>query len=89
MIDIEMKRPITAYAGPKIRILRDRNGITQHQLAARMRTRGFRWTRTDISKIETGKRILDIDELAYVALALGTNLDTLLPVQTLAELFPT
>ncbi len=59
-----------AEIGRKIRILRKTRGLTQEQLAERLRI-----TRATISNYEIGRRSPHIKELEDIAEALGVNLE--------------
>lgn len=79
-------RPFSRYAGARIRIIRELKGLTQQQLARRMHAAtDDPWNVSKISRIETGERHVDLDQLGAFALALGQDIETFLP-GTLAEL---
>ena len=49
--------------GANIRKLRERRGLTQEQVAARLQTNGCDITRSAVAKIEVGQRHLYPDEI--------------------------
>lgn len=49
-----------------IRLLRERAGLTQEQVAARLQIRGCDLTRSAVAKIEVGQRHLYPDEIALL-----------------------
>lgn len=53
-------------------------GLTQAQLAARMRERGFHWTASAVACSEACKRSLRLEECAGVAAILGVPLDRMI-----------
>jgi transcriptional regulator with XRE-family HTH domain len=73
---------ITAFVGPSIRILRERAGISQEELAGRA---GL--DRTYVSGIERGRRNPSVKSLQRVADALDVGLDLLfVEARQLAEM---
>ena len=52
--------------GNNIRILRERAGLTQEQLSAKLQTRGCDITRSALAKIEVGQRHLYPDEIILI-----------------------
>lgn len=64
----------TATVARNMRALRRARDLTGEQLAARMRARGFGWTRVLVSKLETGLRgHVHVDELLALADVLGVD----------------
>ena len=52
--------------GPKIKYFRNQKKITQEDLCARMQVMGYQISRSDISKIENGKKfIADFEVLGF------------------------
>ena len=52
--------------GPKIKYFRKQKEITQEDLCARMQVMGYQISRSDISKIENGKKfIADFEVLGF------------------------
>ncbi|MBR4363225.1 MAG: helix-turn-helix transcriptional regulator [Ruminococcus sp.] len=58
-----MNKSIEARIGNNIRLLREKAGITQEQLAARLQVNGCDITRSALAKIEVGQRHLYPDEI--------------------------
>lgn len=52
--------------GSNIRKLREKNGMTQEQLSAKLQIEGCDITRSALAKIEVGQRHLYIDELKLI-----------------------
>ncbi len=65
--------------GQKVRWLREAEGLTQEQLAARLQVRGCDLTRSALAKIEAGQRHVYAFELRQLREALGTTYEALLP----------
>ncbi|MBP3760845.1 MAG: helix-turn-helix transcriptional regulator [Ruminococcus sp.] len=61
--------------GRNIRRLRERAGMTQEMLAAKLQVRGCDISRTAIAKIETGQRHLYSDEVKLIKEALKASYD--------------
>ncbi|MDX2948174.1 helix-turn-helix domain-containing protein [Streptomyces caniscabiei] len=59
--------------GREMRRLRERLGITQQDIAARMIKDGFRFHQTQIAKMERGERPIRVNEWLSIAAALGTT----------------
>lgn len=64
--------------GGQVRRLREKLGLTQEQLAARLQVRGCDMTRSALAKVEVGQRHIYLHELRCLRDALGTNYDVLL-----------
>lgn len=73
-----MKRPRN-MAGPQIRRLRTRLGLTQPMLAAKCNLLGWDLSRETLAKIEIQVRWISDCELLCLARALEVGLDQLLP----------
>lgn len=65
-------------SGEVVRATRERAGLSQEQLAARIQLAGLSITQKAISRIETGDRVVADYELTYLADALGVTVDYLL-----------
>lgn len=65
-------------SGPAIRALRERAGISQEQLAAKLQLAGLNLNQKAVSRIETGDRVVPDFELNYFATVLGVPVCTLL-----------
>ena len=63
-------------SGPAIRALREKAGISQEQLAAKLQLAGL--NQKAVSRIETGDRVVPDFELNYFATVLGVPVCTLL-----------
>ena len=61
--------------GNNIRLLREKRGITQDQLAARLQVNGCDITRSALAKIEVGQRHLYPDEIILLKALLAVNYD--------------
>ncbi len=73
-----MKRPRN-IAGPQIKLLREKQGLTQPALAARCQVLGWDLSRESLAKIETQIRWVSDFELVCLAKALNVSVDSLLP----------
>ena len=60
-------------SGERIRIAREKAGITQSQSAARLQVEGVQLNQKAISRIETGERVVADYELIYLAKALKVS----------------
>ena len=65
-------------SGERVKAARERAGISQEQLAAKIQLAGLSITQKAISRIETGDRIVADYELEYLADALGVTIYYLL-----------
>ncbi|HUB38579.1 MAG TPA: TIR domain-containing protein [Streptosporangiaceae bacterium] len=65
-------------AARRIRQLRLERSLTQADLAERLAASGRSYTVSTLSRIEQGKRRLDVDDVVAIAAALGVSLDALL-----------
>lgn len=65
-------------SGEVVRETRERAGLSQEQLAARIQLAGLSITQKAISRIETGDRVVADYELEYLADALGVTVNYLL-----------
>lgn len=61
-----MNGAVEKRIGSNIRRLRERAGLTQEQISARLQTRGCDLTRSAVAKIEVGQRHLYPDEIALL-----------------------
>lgn len=68
-------------SGNQIRAAREKAGLSQEQLAARMQLEGLNFMQKAISRIETGSRVVADYELVYFAQALGVSVLELLNIQ--------
>ncbi|NLY45759.1 MAG: helix-turn-helix transcriptional regulator [Tissierella sp.] len=67
-------------AGPRVRIARLKNNLTQQELSAKLETLAVYVDRASISKIEGQKRILTDFELVAFSKILKVNVDWLLGI---------
>lgn len=65
--------------GKMIKSIRIQNKITQEDLCARMQVMGYQISRSDISKLEHGKRLISDYELIGFSRALKVSLLSLFP----------
>ncbi|MBQ7132720.1 MAG: helix-turn-helix transcriptional regulator [Oscillospiraceae bacterium] len=61
-----MNKTVETKVGNNIRILRERAGLTQEQLAAKLQVMGCDITRSAVAKIEVGQRHLYPDEVILI-----------------------
>lgn len=65
--------------GRRIRTLREKRGLTQEQLSARLQTNGCDITRSALAKIEVGQRHLYLAELRTLRQILSVSYEDILP----------
>ncbi|MGN0620047.1 MAG: helix-turn-helix domain-containing protein [Ruminiclostridium sp.] len=70
-----MNKNIEAKVGSNIRSLREKRGMTQEVLSARLQVLGCDITRSAIAKIEVGQRHLCPDEIILIKQILGVSYD--------------
>ena len=70
-----MNAEIEKKVGANIRILREKAGLTQEQVSARLQINGCDITRSAWAKIEVGQRHLDPDEIILLKTILQTEYD--------------
>ncbi len=70
-MNIEIERKI----GNNIRKLREKAGLTQEQLSAKLQVNGCDITRSAVAKIEVGQRHLYPDEIILIKNILGVKYD--------------
>lgn len=68
-------------SGERVKETRERAGLSQEQLAARIQLAGLNISQKSISRIETGVRIVADYELAYLADALDVTIYYLLGIE--------
>lgn len=68
-------------SGEKVKAARERAGLSQEQLAAKIQLAGLSITQKAISRIETGDRVVADYELQYLADALGVTVYHLLSIE--------
>ncbi|MBQ7485592.1 MAG: helix-turn-helix transcriptional regulator [Oscillospiraceae bacterium] len=70
-----MNHTIEKRIGGNIRALRERAGMTQEQLSARLQIEGCDITRSAVAKIEVGQRHLYPDEIMLIRKILHVTFD--------------
>lgn len=70
-----MNKNIEKAIGNNIRTLREKAGMTQDHLAARLQLEGLDITRSAIAKIEVGQRHLYPDEILLIKKILNVSFD--------------
>lgn len=70
-----MNKEIELKIGNNIRMLREANGITQEELAARLQVNGCDITRSAVAKIEVGQRHMYPDEILLIKKILNVSYD--------------
>lgn len=60
-------------SGQRVKIAREKSGLSQSQLAARLQVEGIQLNQKAISRIETGERVVADYELAYLAKSLNVD----------------
>lgn len=65
--------------GQRVRAVRERRGLTQEQLAARLQTHDCDITRSALAKIEAGQRHIYLFELRVLREILDVPYENLLP----------
>lgn len=73
-MNIEIEKQI----GSNIRMLREKSGMTQEQLSAKMQVSGCDITRSALAKIEVGQRHLYPDEIIALKKILNVSFDEIL-----------
>lgn len=68
-------------SGERVKAARERAGISQEQLTAKIQLAGLSITQKAVSRIETGDRVVADYELQYLADALGTSVLYLLGME--------
>lgn len=70
-----MNRDFEKIIGNNIRELREKSGLTQEQLSAKLQVCGCDVTRSALAKIEVGQRHIYPDEIKYIKEILGVTFD--------------
>lgn len=73
-----MNKNIEKQIGANVRVLRERAGMTQDALAAKLQLAGCDMTRSAVAKIEVGQRHLYPDELILIRNILNVSFEELL-----------
>lgn len=66
--------------GQNIRRIREKQGLTQEMLSARLQTQGCDITRSSLAKIEVGQRHIYADEIIFLKNILKISYDDILNV---------
>ena len=80
-----MNKAVEKAVGNNVRILREKAGITQEQLAARLQVNGCDITRSAVAKIEVGQRHLYPDEVILIKHILNVSYDDIFHVPEVPE----
>lgn len=73
----ELNRAVETAVGNRIRAIRERKGMTQDTLSAKLQLRGCDITRSALAKIEVGQRHLYPDEIIHIKEILETDFDSI------------
>lgn len=76
-----MNAIIEKKIGRNISVLREKAGLTQDQVAARLQTNGCDITRSALAKIEVGQRHLYPDEIVLLKKILSTTYDEIFDIE--------
>ncbi len=76
-----MNKRVETMVGQNIRQLRENQGMTQDELAAKLQLSGCDITRSAIAKIEVGQRHLYPDEVILIRKILGTSYDEIFDIE--------
>lgn len=76
-----MNAEIEKKIGANIRVLREKAGLTQEQLSARLQVNGCDVTRSALAKIEVGQRHLYPDEVILIKEALKARYEDIFNVE--------
>ena len=76
-----MNKIIEKKIGSNIRSIREKSGMTQEELSAKLQLRGCDITRSAIAKIEVGQRHLYPDEIIFIKEILNTEYEAIFSVK--------
>ncbi|MCR4693424.1 MAG: helix-turn-helix domain-containing protein [Firmicutes bacterium] len=76
-----MNKIIEKQIGSNIRSIREKSGMTQEELSAKLQLRGCDITRSAIAKIEVGQRHLYPDEIIFIKEILNTEYEAIFSVK--------
>ena len=79
--EVNMNTTIEKKIGTNIQRLRERAGLTQEQVAARLQTSGCDITRSAVAKIEVGQRHLYPDEIILLKRILGASYEEIFELE--------
>ena len=71
---LEKEKRFLNVSGKNIKEIRKKQKITQEDLCARMQIMGFKLSRSDISKLENGKRFVNDVEIVGFSKALKVSI---------------
>lgn len=71
---LEKEKKFLNVSGKNIKEIRKKQKITQEDLCARMQIMGFKLSRSDISKLENGKRFVNDVEIVGFSKALKVSI---------------
>lgn len=75
-----MNKEVERAVGNNVRLLREKKGLTQEQLSARLQVSGCDITRSAVAKIEVGQRHLYPDEVILIKRILKVSFDDIFNV---------
>ncbi len=75
-----MNKDVETKVGNNVRLLREKAGLTQEQLSAKLQVNGCDITRSALAKIEVGQRHLYPDEIILIKNILNISYDDLFSV---------
>ena len=73
-----MNKEYEKRVGLNIRALREKSGLTQEQLSARLQVNGCDITRSAVAKIEVGQRHIYVDEIKLLKEILNVDYNDIL-----------
>ena len=76
-----MDKKIEKSVGQNIRVLREKVGMTQETLAAKLQLEGCDITRSAVAKIEVGQRHLYSDEIILIKKILNVSYDEIFNIK--------
>lgn len=76
-----MDKKIEKSVGQNIRVLREKVGMTQETLAAKLQLEGCDITRSAVAKIEVGQRHLYPDEIILIKKILNVSYDEIFNIK--------
>ena len=76
-----MNKKIEKSVGQNIRVLREKVGMTQETLAAKLQLEGCDITRSAVAKIEVGQRHLYPDEIILIKKILNVSYDEIFDIK--------
>ncbi len=80
-----MNKIIEKQIGNNIRNIREKSGMTQEELSAKLQLRGCDITRSAMAKIEVGQRHLYPDEIILIKEILNTEYETIFCVNPFTD----